>query len=91
MHDHEREEEMFSDLAQAIYADDLAKAKDVLALMHNAGGESRAHAIRRARQTVNPLPQSEAAKPLVLPQFGKSPAEVFGDGFSNPRLGKRAG
>lgn len=75
MENHEREDEMFADLAAAIYADDLAKAKDVLALMHNIG--IRSWAIRKARQTVNPLPNLEAPKPLVLPAFGALPSQTL--------------
>lgn len=76
---HTRDDDMFLDLAQAIYADDLARAKDVLALMHNIGSEPRAQLIRRARQSDNPLPAPPPLRePILLPSPGADPHTHFG-------------
>lgn len=85
MSHHKREDDMLFDLFRAIYADDLGSAKDVPALMHNTAGDDRAELIRRARQTVTPLPKSDPVTAIPLPQPGEHPHQVFGPGYSNPR------
>jgi len=65
---HERGDDYFLALASAVYADDLVKARGVLAEMHAIGIRSRL--IRAARQTVDPLPHSELAHAIALPVTG---------------------
>lgn len=73
------DQDMFEELATAVYAGDLAKATEALNLMRASGSEHTAALLMRARQRTYPLPPSVAMDtPIPLPQAGKDPITVFG-------------
>lgn len=66
--------EMLFDLARAVHADDLGKARDVLALMRACGGEHLAALLMKARTAVHPLPVvPDLREPFTLPVPGHGP------------------
>lgn len=80
-----RERDMMFDLAKAIYAGDLGKAREELAAMRRAG--VNANVIMEARQAAHPLPApAPLREALVLPLAGHRPGSMMG----SPRLMKTA-
>ncbi len=85
----ERFDDYFLALACAVYGDELAKARAILGEMHSVGLYSEA--IRKARRTVDPLPQSELAQPIVLPFAAGDPDPfVFSRRKTAPAARRRA-
>lgn len=82
---HERNDEMFDQLAEAVFAGDLRRAEGVLGEMHAVGYKSEA--IRRAKRAAGrerfaPPP---LAVPFVLPVAGAKVGDTLGGGRM-PRL-----
>ena len=71
------DEDMLFDLVNAVHADDLAKAKEVLSLMRASAQESLAGLLMRARAAVHPLPPAEVmSEPFILPVPGHAPGST---------------
>lgn len=81
------DQDMFSELAIAVYAGDLVGAQEKLNLMRAVAGEHVAAALIRARQVTHPIPMHATNHPIALPQPGADPSVLFGgpDPFS-PRI-----
>ena len=82
---------MFEQLAESVFAGDLARAEGVLNEMHAIG--DRADSIRKAKRragrerfTPDPLPVA-----IPLPQPGRSALEVFGRGGNLAPQGRLRG
>jgi hypothetical protein len=72
--------EMFSDLAHAVFADDLPKARETLELMLAVGNYKVADCILRARRASHPLPAPASLRaPFTLPVPGHLPGSTLGD------------
>ena len=87
---HDFESEMLSEVAAAVYAEDMARARRALDELHRGARDETAEVLRRAkaraigRQQVVP----DLAEPLVLPQPGVSSDVVFGRGGNPPPQGR---
>ena len=83
-------QDMFAELATAVYAGDLDAATATLDLMRASGGEGLAATLMRARQVSHPFPRAaDMAVPIPLPQPGKHPLAVFGGSGNHPDEPKR--
>jgi len=72
----ERFDEMFTQLAAAVYAGDLAVARDVLDLMR--WSTRKADLIMKARRMVHPGPGDvPMAQPFILPVPGHLPGSTL--------------
>lgn len=74
-------QEMFGELAEAVFGGDLAKAEVLLNELQMIGGDRLAEEIRRAKRRARPemkvaLPPLE--KPFVLPAPGHLPWSTLG-------------
>lgn len=73
-------DEMLGDLAEAIFAGDLAKAEALLGDMQAIGSDAEAETIRRAKRRARPELKVELppAAPFVLPVPGHLPWSTLG-------------
>jgi hypothetical protein len=73
------DQDMFADVAKAIYAGNLYAATQALNLMRALGDEQVATLLIRARQVSHPLPPlPEMAVAVPLPQPGADARVLFG-------------
>lgn len=74
----ERNDEMFDQLAEAVFAGDLGRAEGVLGEMHAVGYKSEA--IRRAKRRARPelRANSQLPEPLEMPVPGHAPGSYMG-------------
>lgn len=79
-------EEMFGELAEAVFASDLAKAEALLAELQMVGGDRLAEAIRRAKRRARPE-MKVALPPLAKPEVLPVPGHLPGSTLSRPIIG----
>lgn len=73
-------DEMFEDLAEAVFAGELAKAEALLGELQLIGSDAMAEAIRRAKRRARPELKVELppAQPFTLPVPGHLPWSTLG-------------
>lgn len=84
---YERDLEMLGDIAQAVFAGDLAQAETALELMRNAAhAEDVRDALAAVKRRTRPLPPAPAlAVPDTLPRPGHLPGSMEG----SPRVARK--
>ena len=81
------ESEMLSEVAEAVYAEDLDRARRALDDLHRAGSDATAELLRRAKASACGRPQGapDLAEPFVLPVPGHEPGDALGGRGVLPR------